>query len=175
MSLLSEQWKPVLGFEGRYMVSSIGRVKSLDFEMINPLTPTGVSVRKGKVLQPWLETGYLRTCIHIGGVQKYKYVHRLVAEAFLGTPEGCFVVNHIDGNKDNNSIDNLEWCSQKDNVFHAKYILKKFGSNTKIVFDTAIGIYFSSAKDAYESSPKSCGIIHFRHLIKSNKSQLIYC
>lgn len=85
-----------------YEVSSTGQVRN---------------VRTGRVLKQMLnkEGGYRR--VNIGG--KHRYVHRLAADAFYGGEHDRLDVNHIDGNKENNAISNLEWCNRKENIRHA--------------------------------------------------------
>ena len=70
--------------------------------------------------------GYKRVGLQISGKQKHFYVHRLVAETFIPNPKNKPFINHIDGNKTNNCVDNLEWCTHKENIIHAiKYGLKR--------------------------------------------------
>lgn len=104
---MREIWKPICGYENKYMVSNLGNVLSLNYS----------GTRKSKVLTPVKQhKGYL--FVHLGG-NKIKMVHSLVAEAFIPNPERKGFVNHIDGNKHNNSVDNLEWVTAKENVEHA--------------------------------------------------------
>lgn len=73
-----------------------------------------------KKLKPQTDTdGYLQVRIYRNGSNRLTFVHRLVAETYLSTLEGCSEVNHIDGNKKNNNIENLEWCSRRANILHA--------------------------------------------------------
>ncbi len=101
-----EEWKPVVGYEGKYEVSSHGRVRSL------PRQATPGKIRK---LQP-LKDGYKRVSLCKGGVCVHKRVHRLVLEAFVGEcPEGM-VACHLDSKTSNNILDNLEWDTHKNNT-----------------------------------------------------------
>lgn len=113
-----EKWKPVKGYEGLYEVSSLGRIKSLSKRVDSGKCHRSYSE---KILKPGKDcNGYLRVSLsnfnHLAHTHK---VHRLVAEAFIDNPEKLPEVNHIDGNKANNSIDNLEWISASDNLKHA--------------------------------------------------------
>jgi hypothetical protein len=103
-----EQWKDIEGFEGIYKVSSKGRVWSYAYG-------------SGKERRFSITNrGYALIILQLHGkVYKGESVHRLVAKAFIPNPEGKATVNHIDGNKLNNSVENLEWVTQKDNVKHA--------------------------------------------------------
>lgn len=109
-------WKPVIGYEGAYEVSDDGAVRSMDRFVA---CKNGFRSTKGKTLIPHLNgKGYL----HVGlssGKSRTVVVHKLVANAFLGErPEG-YVINHIDGNKENNAALNLEWCTYTYNNVHA--------------------------------------------------------
>lgn len=170
-----EMWKPVPGFESKYLVSNLGNLKSIDSTMPNPLTRSGISVKKGQNINPWIENGYKRVCLRTKGIKKFLFIHRLVAEVFIPKVDGKLHVNHIDGDRLNNSLENLEWVTPKENVHHAKFTLKRIGSNTKVVFDTLMGIFYSSAKEAHVATGSRYGVIHFRHLINTNRSHLIYC
>lgn len=108
-----ETWKDIEGYEGYYQVSSQGRVKSLDrFD--------GVHFRQGTIIKPRLKAnGYLQVGLRKHSERKWVGVHRLVAIAFVENPYGKSQVNHIDGNKQNNTIENLEWVTGKENQNHA--------------------------------------------------------
>lgn len=96
-----EEWKDIRGYEGRYQVSNLGRVRSLPRK-----TKTGF--RKGMILVPMIDKfGY--SLVNLSR-KSYK-VHRLVAETFIENPQGLKCVNHKDENKTNNCVNNLEWCS----------------------------------------------------------------
>jgi hypothetical protein len=103
-----EEWRDVVGFEGRYNVSDRGRVQSL--------CPAGH--KSGGLLRPQTtERGYLRVCLYLeNGLRKFRKVHQLVCEAFNGPkPEGDFTVDHRDNRKKNNRRHNLRWMTRLDN------------------------------------------------------------
>ena len=102
-----EHWKEIAGFEGIYEVSDLGRVKSLGNN----------KSRKEKILKPQKEcSGYLQIGLYKDGHVKMLKIHRLVAEAFIPNTQGFNTVNHKDEDKTNNTVSNLEWMSQKDNI-----------------------------------------------------------
>ena len=101
-------WKPVIGYEGLYEVSNSGEIKSI-FYGKNPKI-----LKKSKTT-----TGYYKIELSKNKKRKSFKVHRLVAIAFIPNIENKPNINHIDGNPLNNNIDNLEWCTQKENVIHA--------------------------------------------------------
>jgi hypothetical protein len=114
----SEVWKDIKNYEGLYQVSNFGNVKSLD-RIVNK--PSGVSyIRKGKICkQSKSNLGYMTIGFTVNNQKINKYVHRLVAEAFITNTSNYPQVNHIDCDKTNNRINNLEWCTNSQNHTHA--------------------------------------------------------
>ena len=112
---MKEIWKDIKGFEGLYQVSNLGRVKSLNRCVNSGLKYQNKVVKKERILKASNNTqGYLFVSLQKDGKRTIKTIHRLVAETF-----NCQQVNHIDGNKHNNNIDNLEWCTPKHNIQEA--------------------------------------------------------
>lgn len=111
-----EVWKDIMHYEGIYQVSSMGRIKSL--------AGTGKSVKQEKILKPKFRRGYSRVTLWKDGKGYTIFVHRLVAFHFIPNEESKPNINHIDGNRANNAVDNLEWCTQKENLYHAKHVTK---------------------------------------------------
>lgn len=110
-----EIWKPIRGYEGLYEISNLGRVKSL-----SRVTPHNGRTYPTKILKPHVNTKhYLDVDLCRNGVQKRHRIHRLVAEAFIPNPNNKPQVNHIDCDKNNNCVDNLEWCDNSENQIHA--------------------------------------------------------
>ena len=103
---MNEEWRDIKGYEGKYQVSSLGRVKSLGNN----------KSKKEKILKPGKnKLDYLYVILCKNGESKGFLVHRLVAEAFVNNPNEYKCVNHKDENKTNNCVDNLEWCTHKYN------------------------------------------------------------
>lgn len=118
---MEEIWKDIKGYEGIYQVSNTGKIKSLDriiYQDKDGLTYSRLI--KGKVLKyNYDKQGYLLVHLCINGIRKCFKVHRLVAEAFIENVEQKQYVNHIDGNKKNNVMNNLEWVTPSENNIHA--------------------------------------------------------
>lgn len=101
-----EEWKKIENTDGKILVSSLGRIKSL--------------LRNGKILKTQLnKKGYHVVRVTINGIKRTIRVHREVAKAFVDNPHNYPQVNHIDGNKANNAATNLEWVTNRDNAIHA--------------------------------------------------------
>ena len=91
-----------------------------DYKIDTNGTVTSYIRGKAKVLKPQKDTdGYLQVKLSNGISSRLMFVHRLVAETFLEKEEGCYEVNHVDGNKLNNDVSNLEWCDRRRNMLHA--------------------------------------------------------
>ena len=111
---MNEEWKPIKGLESKYMVSSFGRVKSIGRFVA---TKNGDRFYRGRLLKLQIHNqGYLS--IKLGGYYQ-SLVHRLVSIAFIENPENLEFINHKDGEKKNNKINNLEWVTRQENEKHA--------------------------------------------------------
>ena len=98
-----ETFVKIEGFEN-YEVSNLGKVRN---------------IKSGRVLKPSLnQSGYLGLCLYENNKRKYLLLHRIIATAFIDNPEGKPQVNHIDENKLNNDLSNLEWCTARENAIH---------------------------------------------------------
>lgn len=111
--MMNEVWRDIKGYEGRYQVSNLGNVRSLNWRNTGATKP--VSLKNHN-------RGYLHVLLYEGKKCRSFLVHRLVADAFMPCSDETMTVNHIDENPSNNRLDNLEWCSLKENI-------NKFQSN----------------------------------------------
>lgn len=117
-----EEWKDILNYEGLYQISNLGRVKSLPKDSHNQYNTE-------RILKPFVgKDNYSRVILTKSKKHKSYYIHRLVAEAFIDNPNKFSVVNHIDENKQNNNVNNLEWCTA---YYNQVYGTKNYRSSLK--------------------------------------------
>lgn len=113
-----EIWKNVIGYEQYYEVSNFGQIRRKERILIHKdgkkylYKSRLLGIRKSK-------NGYSTSTLTINNKSKTLLVHRIVAHAFISNPNNLPCVNHIDGNKQNNCVDNLEWCTYSYNIYHA--------------------------------------------------------
>ena len=112
-----EKWKDINGFDGRYQISNIGNVRTNDYNHTHQTKLMRISKN---------QRGYHQICLTKNNKKKTYKIHRLVAEAFVCNPDplNLTYVNHIDENKDNNSAENLEWCTNAYNITYGSRTLK---------------------------------------------------
>ena len=147
---MKEIWKDCKGYEGKYQVSNLGRVWSIGSQ----------KYLKGS----YDKDGYIQVCLTAkNGKCKKELIHRLVALAFLSNPKGLPQVNHIDENKENNCVDNLEWTSIKDNANHGTRNKRISKANSIPVYCFELDKTFYGAREAerelginHSSISKSC-------------------
>lgn len=114
----NEIWKDIDEFKGMYQVSNLGRVKSLNYRRTGKESILKYSTNND---------GYKTVCLHKDGKQTTRLIHKLVAISFIPNIQNKPQINHIDGNKDNNCVDNLEWCTFKENIIHRDIYIKPKG------------------------------------------------
>lgn len=160
-----EIWKPVKNFENLYEISNIGRLKSLPrprrYKDINTgLYKTYMTkeyIIKGRIN----DNGYKRTILSKNGTRFYMDIHRLVAEVFIPNPENKPCVNHKNGRKLDNRVNNLEWTTYKENNNHAQNtgLWKTVTFNKKPILNITTGKQYESAiaaaKDIHKEVPTS--------------------
>lgn len=133
----NEEWRDIAGFEGVYQVSNLGRVKRIKAER---------RTRGGYILKNIRQKiGYSSVNLSRSGKSAMYYIHRLVAEAFMPNPENKPEIDHIDGSRDNNKVDNLRWCTRKENQ-NFPIAKKRHGIATTKTLTGRNGISSNSAK-----------------------------
>lgn len=121
---MEEVWKDIEGYEGLYQVSNLGRVKR---------------VTTGRILKGMVSgSGYIQVDLSKQGATSKKLIHRLAAQAFIPNPENKLEVNHIDEDKTNNKVDNLEWATRQENNNHGTHNEKVSKSNSIPIIATHI-------------------------------------
>lgn len=146
---MTEQWKPVVGYEHTYEVSDKGNVRSIARKGSNNKTYGGI-VRK-QCTNIW---GYKHVCLYQDGTERTRTVHRMVAEAFIPNPDNLPCINHKDEDKTNNSVGNLEWCTYK---YNSNYGTQKNRASDKkampVIGTDADGVehWYRSSRDAAEA------------------------
>lgn len=158
---MTENWKQVKGYENYYEVSDLGRVRSIHARKINDDLTDKTKIMKQRVLS---SRGYYIVNLSRLGKVKTHYVHRLVAEAFIKNDDDeKKYINHIDGNGLNNNVNNLEWVTASENVYHSVEIGLKH-SHRVILEDEVTGdIYkFASMAQASKFLNRNDSYVHNR-------------
>ena len=134
---MTEIWNDIPGYEGYYQVSNQGRVRnSRNQKMLKPQTKNG---------------GYIQFTLSVRNRCHYHSAHRLVAQAFIPNPEGKPQINHKNGDKSDNQVENLEWCTSSENQRHRYQVLGHIGGPAKPVICINTGETFPSATAAADA------------------------
>ena len=111
-----EIWKDIKDYEGLYQISNLGNVKSL---------------KTNSILKPSRARKYIGVNLYKNKVVKTRTIHRLVAEHFLSNPENKPCVNHLDEDVTNNNVENLQWCTYKENNNYGNHNVRKYVTSIK--------------------------------------------
>ena len=155
---MTEIWLPIEGYENLYEVSNLGRVRRLE-SVVNGKAGSKRKV-SGKILKPRTHrTGYLFVNLCKNGIRRNFFIHRLASAAFNPNPGKKPCVNHLDENKQNNSVENLEWCTQKENVNYGTGIKRSSEKRSKQVLCVELNQIFPSLNEAARQLRLSVGNI----------------
>lgn len=143
---MREEWKDVKGYEGLYQVSNLG---------------AAYGIKRQRFLNTVYDrNGYSRVKLTKNGIGKLLSIHRLVAQAFVSNPENKAEVNHIDEDKTNNIVSNLEWCTRKENVNHGTRTERMIKTMSKKIV-CSNGKEYNSIKEAcQELNCHSSGVVN---------------
>ena len=161
-----EIWKPVVGYEGFYEVSNLGRVRSLDRKF---------KTRQGRIISvkgqpikadPSKRSGYVQVHLSNNGDRRTYQLHRVVAKSFVENPENKPEINHKDGIKTNNRADNLEWVTPSENQIHSRDVLhRKYYGKPVVCVET--GETFENAAEAARQK----GMKTYKHICSCCKGR----
>ena len=144
-----EYWVPIPGYENYYEISNLANIRSINRSI---LTKSGyLKPEKERTLTQRISNkGYLTVTLSKNGQSNTKAVHRLLAQAFIPNPDNKPIINHRNGNKLDNAIDNLEWVTYSENAFHAYRtgLYKSKERKRRSIVDTCTGITYPSIKKA---------------------------
>ena len=180
---IMEIFKDIIGYEGLYQISNLGNVKTLK-RSVNRGNKMKCYFRKEKIMKPSINvTGYYYVILSLNDIPKRESIHRLVAINFIDNLENKPQVNHINGIRTDNRVENLEWCTASENVKHSYTVLKrvpyplgKFGSNSNVSkpilqydLNGNFLIKFASQKEAAEKTGTNnqCISLCFKGKIKT--------
>ena len=163
-----EIWKKIEGYEN-YEVSNLGRVRSLDMEVLCVEKKSTIREprtfyvkKKGRMMKLHNSDGYKR--VHLGAGKGNRYlVHRLVAKAFIPNPLNKEQVNHINLDRGDNRVENLEWTTASENVLHGHYTRKYQAKEIKVIKDDIIYTFPS------QGAAKRAGVSAITRLVKGTQ------
>lgn len=159
---MDEIWRDIKGYEGLYQVSNLGRVKRLKSKYM----------KSERILKEGITTGGYRLVVLCKNNKSKTFrLHRLVAEAFIPNPENKPQVNHIDENKANNNVNNLEWMTAKENINHGTSLYKRSITQRKTQHSKRI-IAIDIANGEYNYY---CSISECARQLGLNKSHICQC
>lgn len=120
MTNIQEIWKPIKNYEGLYEISNLGRVRTTPrIDVFNKKCPSRPYSPKGKIMAQTIRNGYKSISLVKDEKSTNFYIHRLIGQHFIQNPQNKRTINHKNGIKTDNSIENLEWSTQRENNIHA--------------------------------------------------------
>lgn len=138
---MQEVWKDVVGMEEYFSISNKGNLKR-KIIYNNNWRNSKSKIEVDRPIKATEDRGYLKVALSVNGKRKIKYIHRLVAEAFIPNPNNYKEVNHIDSNPNNNCEDNLEWCDRKYNLEYMKKHQEEIRERHERRLETLETIYY---------------------------------
>ena len=151
---ITEVWKDIKGYEGLYQVSNFGEVKRVKSGLIRKATPN--------------KEGYLNLSLHKEQRRGYFRINRLVAQAFISNPGNKPQVNHINGVKTDNRVENLEWATGSENIKHSFNKLNRIIHNRKKIRCIELNKIFDSINEAGDYF--NCSMKNISNTLRKNKT-----
>ena len=157
----TEIWKDIPGYEGLYQVSNLGRVKSAErkvgWEFYNK--PCARKHKERIIVAEVAKNGYKRVGLSKDGKRTRYHLHRIIAKAFIPNPNNYPVINHKNGIKTDNRLENLEWTTYSENNYHAWRVLNKKAKNARAVRCKETGEVFETlAKASIKYGKNRCSL-----------------
>lgn len=149
MTLTQEHWVPIPNYEGYYEISNLGNIRSINRSI--PTKSGYLKPEKERIITRRISNkGYLTVTLSKKGQSNTHHVHRLLALAFIPNPDHKPIINHKNGNKLDNSIENLEWATYSENALHAyrNGLYKSNDRKRRTIVDTCTGLTYPSIKKA---------------------------
>jgi len=172
MNTSNEIWEPVKGYEGCYEVSNTGKIMGIERMVV---TKSGLRIIKSRLLKPRLNNyGYMEVRLTKNGKTTTTFIHIIIARSFIPNPLNKLEINHVNGIKTDNRIENLEWCTHLENMQHASLtgLLKR---TYKQVVDNCTGrTYISSYEAALDLNLDYATLKNYLNGNRTNKTCLEY-
>ena len=153
---MEEIWKDIEGYEGRYQVSNLGRVRSLD--RMTECNNGRKFFVAGRVMKMWQrKDGYMSVVFWTNNKPYTFLIHRLVAEAFISNPDNLPMINHKDEDKTNNHVDNLEWCTNQYNLTYKNVQYRSKATRRKAVIQMTLDDKFVAEYESTHDAARKTG------------------
>ena len=163
-----EEWRDIPGYKGLYQVSNLGRIKSLIDKKYDLNEKVVKIINREKMLKQNLtKKGYCNVKLYKNGKGKTYKIHRLVAKTFIPNPENKPQVNHIDGNKQNNCVSNLEWNTNEENFNNAIKINLVKTKKIRLIDKNNKEYIFDKVLDVFKYIKKQPGGIYKKYINKN--------
>ena len=166
---VQEVWRDIVGYERRYQVSNLGRVKRLRYEYVDTYKSGRHRVKPERIVTASVaKMGYYMVDLHLNGRRRRCYVHRLVAQAFIPNPDNLLYVKHKDETMLNNHADNLEWCTAAYNVCYGTNRIRSVATRKKNgTYENISDVTRRRISDALKGKKKS--LLHRQHISEGKK------